>query len=72
VTEKLTPNFTTTGTIEKIFASAVIMNTFKKYFEYSGMGITCGITSVHFGGTLDDWKNIIKKLVALKEFDVNG
>jgi hypothetical protein len=27
---------------------------------------------VHFGGTLDDWKTIIKKLVALEEFDVNG
>jgi hypothetical protein len=34
VTEKLTPSFTTTGKIEKIFASAVIMNTFKKYFSY--------------------------------------
>jgi hypothetical protein len=72
VTEKLSPSFSTTGQLEKIFAAAVAMNTFKKYFEYEGMGITCGITSVHFGGTLDDWKNIIKKLVALEEFDVNG
>ncbi len=58
--------------MERILSTAVVMNTYKKYFEYERCIPSCGIQNVHFGGTLDDWKKVLLKTSNLIEFDVNG
>lgn len=72
VVEELECNFTTTGLFEKMFSTALIMNTCKKYFDYTRFGFACGITNVHMAGTLEDWETLEKKLANLMHYDVNG
>lgn len=72
VTEKFESNFTTTGRVERLLSIATIMNTYQKYFSYGRMIPMCGIQNVHFGGTLEDWKNLRLKLENLREYDVDG
>jgi hypothetical protein len=48
------------------------MNTYEKYFSYGRCIPLCGIQNVHFGGTLEDWKNLRLKLEHLREYDVDG
>lgn len=50
----------------------MIMNTYKKYFDYTNMMCVCGIQNIHMGGSLEDWENVLLKLSYLKDFDVNG
>lgn len=72
VTEKFESNFSTTGRVEKLLSIATIMNTYQKYFSYRRCIPMCGIQNVHFGGTLEDWKNLRLKLEHLREYDVDG
>lgn len=72
ITEKLECNFTSTGYFERVFSTAIVMNSFKKYFDYTRMGGECGIQNIHMAGTLDDWMKLKTKLRGLGEFDVNG
>jgi hypothetical protein len=72
VTQKFGANFTTTGRLERVFSTAIVMNTFQKYFKYGRCIPLCGIQNVHFGGTLSDWKSVLAKTQALTEFDING
>ena len=52
----LTPDFSTTGPVEKAASQVVLMNTFKEYFDF--MCCTrCGIPSITLEGTVEDWKN---------------
>jgi len=53
-------------------STAVIMNTYQKYFDYGRCIPLCGIQNVHFGGNLQDWKTLITKTENLMEYDVNG
>jgi len=52
VTEKLECDFSSTSRFERLFSTAIIMNSFKKYFDYERMGGGCGIQNIHMGGTL--------------------
>jgi hypothetical protein len=72
VTEHLECNFSTTDKFSLVMSTAIIMNTFKKYFTYTRMGDACGIVNIHMGGTLDDWEKLEKKLAYLKQFDMDG
>lgn len=72
VTEKFESNFTTTGRVERILSTAIVMNTYKQYFDYDRFMTCCGIQNMHFGGTLEDWKSVFDKTNALAEYDVNG
>ena len=71
-TEKFECNFSTTGRIQKVISTAVVMNVYKKYFNYGRCIPGCGIRNIHFGGTLEDWKMVKVKTENLMEFDVNG
>jgi hypothetical protein len=64
----LTANYSTTTKIELLLSCATIMNTFKKYFDYSLCVSMCGIRKVHFMGTLDDWLLLRKKAAQLQSF----
>ena len=43
-------NFTSTSKFDKYFSTAILMNTFKKYFNYTRVGAACGIQSIHMAG----------------------
>ena len=45
---------------------------FKRYFDYEREIPDCGIQNVHFGGTLEDWQKILKKLKDLAIYDINN
>lgn len=65
VVEELECNFTSTGLFERIFSTALVMNTCKKYFDYTRAGGGCGIVNVHMAGNLEDWEKLEKKLANL-------
>lgn len=65
--EKLLADFSTTTSYERLVSSVVVMDSFKAYFEYV-MRMSCGITKVHMGGTLEDWEKLEAKLAALRVF----
>ena len=56
LTKIMVNDFSTTSAIEKCTSESILMSQVQKYFEYHGRGICgCGITKVHFLGTLEDW-----------------
>ena len=65
VIQRFEGNFTTTGRVEKIISTAVILNTCQKFFSFGRCMTECGIQNVHFGGTLDDWKSVLTKTLSL-------
>jgi hypothetical protein len=71
-TENLECNFTTTDEFSSFFSTIMIMNTYKKYISYTREGGICGIQNIHMGGQLEDWQNLEKKLLSLRQYDVNG
>ncbi len=70
VVDNMVCQFSTTGPIEKILSTAVIMDSFQKYFDYGRMIDGCGITNVHFLGTLLDWNHLLTKIQNLKKYAV--
>ena len=64
----ITPDFTTTTTLDITVASVVMMATFKSYFKYK-FELCCGIPSVTLLGTRDDW---VKLRARVEKFDQFG
>ena len=64
----LTPDFSTTGPVEKAASQVVLMNTFKEYFNY-GLPTRCGIPSITLEGTTEDWSQLRRKALSLSRFD---
>ena len=62
-------NFSTTGAIEASASEITLMNTCKKFFEFKMYQCGCGITKVHFLGTLEDWTIIREKIKLLAKYD---
>lgn len=62
-------DFTTTTDLYKIISTAIIMNSFKEYFNYIRIICLCGINNVYFSGTKEDWEKILDKLNFLSNFD---
>ena len=65
----LSPSFSTTGPVEKAAADVVLMDTMKEFFGYRMM-TRCGIPEITLEGTLEDWKKLRDRAVALAEFDL--
>lgn len=68
----LTNNFSTTTKVESLLSSLIIMNTFKKSFDYTYSINSCGIRNVHFMGTLNDWILLYEKTNQLKLFTLKN
>ena len=66
----LTPNFTTTGAVERAAAQVVMMDCFKQYFCYQLVCI-CGIPEITLTGTVDDWKLLREKVLRLATYDLD-
>ena len=67
--ENLTPYFTTTDNNSKLVCKISIMNTFKHYFIFSLLQISCGIPYIILEGTAEDYKKIILKAKYLGKYD---
>ena len=65
----LTPEFSTTGPVERAAAQVVMMDAFKEYFEYMCMTM-CGIPEITLEGTVEDWKKLREKALSLARFDL--
>ena len=63
----LTPNFTTTGPVERAAAQVVLMDCFKQYFLYQFVCI-CGIPEITLKGTVEDWKLLREKAMSLGRY----
>ena len=65
----LTPEYSTTGPVEKAAAQIVLMDSFKEYFRYTVMTM-CGIPEITLEGTVDDWKKLRDRACGLAEYDL--
>ncbi|OQY55566.1 MAG: hypothetical protein DRR08_02755 [Candidatus Parabeggiatoa sp. nov. 2] len=65
--ELFVANFSTTGEIERTVSEVVMMDAFKRYFDYLVTDI-CGIPSVTLEGTTKDWILLKNKVEAIKLF----
>ena len=64
----LTPDFSTTGPVERAASQIVLMDTFKEYFEYTVVTL-CGIPTITLEGTVEDWETLREKTLSLSRFD---
>ena len=66
----LTPEFSTTGPVERAASQIVLMDCFKQFFCYKMMCI-CGIPSITLEGTTDDWKRLRERALSLRQYDLD-
>merc|ERR1712226_1832981 len=69
LTKVIECTFSTTGPVEQITSQITLMDSMKSYFEYVMM-CGCGIPSVELTGTVEDWRAIKQKALALREYDL--
>ncbi|XP_077992473.1 uncharacterized protein LOC144446555 isoform X2 [Glandiceps talaboti] len=65
----ITPDFTTTGPLEKAVTDIVLMEAMKSFFDYKLFSL-CGIPSITLEGTTEDWMAIRDKTAQLKQYDL--
>ncbi len=63
----LTPEFSTTGPVERASAQIVMMDAFKEYFSYM-FCTRCGIPEVTLEGTVEDWVSLRERTLQLERF----
>jgi hypothetical protein len=64
----LTPEFSTTTTLDHLVANIALMSTMKQYFSY-GFEFGCGLTTITLKGTLKDWNDLVTKSKYLRTFN---
>ena len=52
VTENLECDFTSTNSFSRFLSTAMVMNAYQKYFDYTRMICICGIQNMHMSGEL--------------------
>lgn len=72
VVKHLQADFSTTTIVEKMLSTAVIMDSFKNYFDYGRCIPCCGIRNVLFTGTLEDWLKLQDKLDKIKTYSIDN
>eukprot|EP00825_Cyclidium_porcatum_P018895 TRINITY_DN2149_c0_g1_i1.p3 TRINITY_DN2149_c0_g1~~TRINITY_DN2149_c0_g1_i1.p3 ORF type:complete len:225 (-),score=40.91 TRINITY_DN2149_c0_g1_i1:223-897(-) len=70
IRQTIQSNFSTSGIIEKAAAEITLMRTMEPYFKYK-MIKGCGIGSVHFRGTKEDWQLLQEKTINLKKLGMD-
>jgi len=68
IVKTITANFTTTGPVERVASQITLMESVKKYFNYTVMRLSCGIPSITLKGTPDDWKSVLEKTKRLETY----
>jgi hypothetical protein len=65
----LQDRFSTTTDFDQVLSTATIMDTFKHYFKYERVILSCGIAAVHMTGTSEDWHGMLPRVDALTKYD---
>ena len=65
----LTPEFSTTGPVERAASQVVMMDALKEYFDFRLLS-SCGIPEITLEGTVEDWKKLREKALSLARFDL--
>ena len=68
--ETLVADFSMTGTDERIASGVTLMDVVKPYYEYVAIYAVCGIPSITLTGTPDDWRSVLEKARALRNFSM--
>lgn len=63
------PSFSTTTDTDLVTVGVVFMATMKKYFSYQ-FSLMCGVPSITLEGTVQDWRDIYKRLNKLKVYEL--
>lgn len=63
-------SFTTSGPIERTVSEIVMMDAFERYFDYT-MTCICGIPRVELTGTVDDWREIRRRIELMTGYGVD-
>ncbi|KAG9305391.1 hypothetical protein G9A89_011524 [Geosiphon pyriformis] len=63
-------NFLTSTSVSTTASKIILLNAMKKYFKYH-VWTYCGIPKVTLEGTLEDWENLQKKVVKLRELSLD-
>lgn len=69
LTRLLTCDFSTTDPVTRATSRVVLMDALKEYFDYE-MRCICGIPRVTLAGTVDDWRDVRRRVEALAEHDL--
>jgi Domain of unknown function (DUF4419) len=62
-------NFSTTTPTIHTASQVVMMDTFHKYFDYSGRCI-CGIPDITLLGTVEDWQSIYERVQSMAQYNL--
>ncbi len=65
----LTRPFSTTDADAQAVFHITLMETFKDYFEYESV-LICGIPEVTLAGTVDDWRDLKRRVEMMGEYDL--
>jgi hypothetical protein len=68
--ERLVPDFSTTGPVERAACEVALLDAFRPYFEYR-MVCICGIPEVTLEGTADDWRRLREKVEHLAPYGLD-
>lgn len=67
----LTRPFSTTDDDARTVFRIALLETFSPYFEYE-MVCICGIPTITLTGTVDDWRDLRRRVVVMGEYDLRG
>lgn len=70
VSDRLTADFSTTGPIERVAQSVVLMDVLAPYYLYE-MQCVCGIPEIRLAGTPEDWELLCRKVEELPAMDLD-
>ncbi|XP_070532260.1 uncharacterized protein [Ptychodera flava] len=65
----ITPNFSTTGPMEKAVGDIALIDAMQSYFTYTFITL-CGIPSITLEGTKEDWIAVRDKVEQLEQYDL--
>lgn len=72
IAQTIASEFSTTGVTERIASKITLMDTFKSYFNYIGINLTCGIPSITLTGTPADWRSVVERTKKLKKYGLEN
>lgn len=68
--QTLQADFSTTTPVTHVASNIMIMSAMQHYFDYSIISI-CGIPDIYLEGSAEDWKRLIEKTNALRQYDLD-
>lgn len=71
IAQVIQADFSTTGKTEMIASQITLMSSMKKYFDFWGIRVSCGIPSVTLEGTTEDWQKVLEKTRALEKYGLS-